>query len=147
MHKPRTLSFFAERCRQTPMQPEQNERLHTARAGHGHGNDIPALLAACPRPKSCQRPVGPSSGRGLVAEGLVAFRDRAVPSIWSTRPLALPPGFFGRHKECGARYVYQAWKFDSEGRWTDLPSRQAGSRLGGPAPILAHRPMLRGETL
>ena len=60
----------------------------------------------------------------VLGEDLVAFRDTKgrVGLVDSRCPHRGADMFFGRNEECGLRCVYHGWKFDVDGRCTDLPN-------------------------
>jgi nitrite reductase/ring-hydroxylating ferredoxin subunit len=67
----------------------------------------------------------------LLGEELVAFRDTngkvgVVGARCAHRRAHL---FWGRNEECGIKCVYHGWKFDVEGRCTDMPSEPAESNF------------------
>ncbi len=62
----------------------------------------------------------------ILGEDLVAFRDTEgrIGILQEFCPHRRASLFFGRNEECGLRCVYHGWKFDVEGRCTDMPSEQ-----------------------
>jgi phenylpropionate dioxygenase-like ring-hydroxylating dioxygenase large terminal subunit len=67
----------------------------------------------------------------LLGEELVAFRDTngvvgVVGARCAHRRAHL---FWGRNEECGIKCVYHGWKFDIEGRCTDMPSEPEESNF------------------
>jgi phenylpropionate dioxygenase-like ring-hydroxylating dioxygenase large terminal subunit len=67
----------------------------------------------------------------LLGEELVAFRDTngkvgVVGARCAHRRAHL---FWGRNEECGIKCVYHGWKFDVDGRCTDMPSEPAESNF------------------
>jgi phenylpropionate dioxygenase-like ring-hydroxylating dioxygenase large terminal subunit len=63
----------------------------------------------------------------LLGEKLIAFRDTAgkVGIMDHRCPHRCASLFFGRNEEGGIRCVYHGWKFDAEGRCTDMPNLPA----------------------
>jgi phthalate 4,5-dioxygenase oxygenase subunit len=85
---------------------------------------LPALLSSeLPRP-DCD-PVRVV----LVGEQLVAFRDTEgrVGLLAHACPHRGASLYFGRNEECGLRCVYHGWKFDVDGKCTDMPNEPAES--------------------
>jgi phthalate 4,5-dioxygenase len=60
----------------------------------------------------------------LLGEDLIAFRDTngTVGLIDEACPHRGASLFYGRNEECGLRCIYHGWKFDTDGRCTDMPS-------------------------
>ena len=60
----------------------------------------------------------------ILGEDLVAFRDTngRVGLVDPRCPHRGADLYFGRNEECGLRCVYHGWKFDVNGRCTDLPN-------------------------
>jgi nitrite reductase/ring-hydroxylating ferredoxin subunit len=80
---------------------------------------IPALLS-----EEIAEPDGPPVRVGLLGEELVAFRDSQgriglLGEHCRHRGVSL---FFGRNEECGLRCIYHGWKFDVDGRVTEMPA-------------------------
>jgi phthalate 4,5-dioxygenase len=65
----------------------------------------------------------------LLGEDLIAFRDSTgrVGLVEAFCPHRRAPMFFGRNEEDGLRCVYHGWKFDADGRCTDMPSEPPDS--------------------
>ena len=63
----------------------------------------------------------------LLGEKLIAFRDSAgrVGIMDHRCPHRCASLFFGRNEQGGIRCVYHGWKFDTEGRCTDMPNLPA----------------------
>jgi phenylpropionate dioxygenase-like ring-hydroxylating dioxygenase large terminal subunit len=63
----------------------------------------------------------------LLGEKLIAFRDSAgrVAIMDHRCPHRCASLFFGRNEQGGIRCVYHGWKFDAEGRCTDMPNLPA----------------------
>ncbi len=63
----------------------------------------------------------------LLGEKLIAFRDNAgrVGIMDHRCPHRCASLFFGRNEQGGIRCVYHGWKFDTEGRCTDMPNLPA----------------------
>jgi phenylpropionate dioxygenase-like ring-hydroxylating dioxygenase large terminal subunit len=67
----------------------------------------------------------------LLGENLVAFRNSEgrVGLIDHVCPHRCASLFFGRNEENGLRCLYHGWKFDIDGRCTDVPNERPGSKL------------------
>ncbi len=67
----------------------------------------------------------------LLGEDLLAFRDSngRLGVIGEYCPHRRASLLFGRNEECGLRCLYHGWKFDVEGKVTDMPSEPPESRL------------------
>jgi len=67
----------------------------------------------------------------LLGEELIGFRTTSgkVGLIQNACPHRGASLFFGRNEEEGLRCVYHGWKFDVEGRCTDMPSEPAESNF------------------
>ncbi len=67
----------------------------------------------------------------LLGEDLVAFRDSdgRVGLVAEQCPHRKASLFFGRNEEGGLRCLYHGWKFDVEGKCTDMSSEPPGSTL------------------
>ncbi len=63
----------------------------------------------------------------LLGESLVAFRDTEgrIGLLDELCPHRLASLYFGRNEACGLRCVYHGWKFDVEGRCTDMMNEPA----------------------
>jgi phenylpropionate dioxygenase-like ring-hydroxylating dioxygenase large terminal subunit len=63
-----------------------------------------------------------------MGEDLIAFRDSdgRVGLVDANCPHRGAPLFFGRNEESGLRCVYHGWKFDVDGRCTDIPNMPEG---------------------
>jgi nitrite reductase/ring-hydroxylating ferredoxin subunit len=68
-------------------------------------------------------PDGPPVRLRLLGEDLVAFRDSdgKIGLLSAYCPHRGASLFFGRNEQCGLRCAYHGWKYDREGRCTDLP--------------------------
>jgi phthalate 4,5-dioxygenase oxygenase subunit len=87
---------------------------------------IPALLAwELPGP-DC-----PPVRVRLLGENLVAFRDSSgrIGLVEASCPHRRASLFWGRNEADGIRCVYHGWKFDVEGRCTDMPSEPETSNF------------------
>lgn len=69
----------------------------------------------------------------LLGESLVAFRDSAgrVGLLDHHCPHRLASLFYGRNEDGGLRCIYHGWKFDVEGRCTDIPNEPGDCPLLG----------------
>src|ERR1044071_7238806 len=79
----------------------------------------PLLLSAeLPEPDGAPREVR------MLGEDLVAYRatDGTVRTIAPLCPHRQAPLVYGRNEENGLRCIYHGWKFDVDGRCTDMPS-------------------------
>jgi len=67
----------------------------------------------------------------LLGEKLIGFRDSAgkVGLLANLCPHRGASLFYARNEECGLRCVYHGWKFDVEGRCTDMPSEPPDSNF------------------
>jgi phenylpropionate dioxygenase-like ring-hydroxylating dioxygenase large terminal subunit len=67
----------------------------------------------------------------LLGEELVAFRnsDGRIGLLEEYCPHRLASMFLGRNEENGLRCVYHGWKFDVEGKCTDMPNEPPESRF------------------
>jgi phenylpropionate dioxygenase-like ring-hydroxylating dioxygenase large terminal subunit len=65
----------------------------------------------------------------LLGERLIAFRDTngRVGLLNNSCPHRGASLFYGRNGDCGLRCVYHGWKFDVDGRCTDMPNEPAES--------------------
>jgi phenylpropionate dioxygenase-like ring-hydroxylating dioxygenase large terminal subunit len=63
----------------------------------------------------------------LLGQDFVAFRDSEgkVGILDALCPHRQAPLFYGRNEESGLRCIYHGWKFDVDGRCTDMPSEPA----------------------
>jgi nitrite reductase/ring-hydroxylating ferredoxin subunit len=70
----------------------------------------------------------------LLGERLIAFRDTSgkVGVMDHRCPHRCASLFFGRNEQGGIRCVYHGWKFDTEGRCTDMPNLPAHPGEGLP---------------
>ena len=82
---------------------------------------VPAALS------SELKPDGDPMRLMLLGEKLIAFRDTAgkVGVMDHRCPHRCASLFFGRNEQGGLRCVYHGWKFDAEGRCTDMPNLPA----------------------
>jgi phthalate 4,5-dioxygenase oxygenase subunit len=76
----------------------------------------------------------------ILGESLVLFRDSSgraglVDERCPHRGASL---FFGRNEDNGLRCVYHGWKFDLEGRCTDMPSEPADSTFRNKVSVAAY---------
>ena len=80
---------------------------------------VPALLS-----EELAEPDGPPVRIRLLGENLIAFRVTSgkVGLIQNECPHRAASFFFGRNEEEGIRCAYHGWKFDLEGRCTDMLS-------------------------
>ena len=76
-------------------------------------------------------PDGPQKRMRLLGEDLVMFRDSSgrVGALAEACPHRGASLYFGRNEDCGLRCAYHGWKFNVEGRCTDLPTEAQGSRF------------------
>ena len=67
----------------------------------------------------------------LLGEDLIAFRDSKgrLGVIGEYCPHRRASLVFARNEECGLRCLYHGWKFDVEGKVTDMPSEPPDSKL------------------
>jgi len=67
----------------------------------------------------------------LLGEDLIAFRDSGgkVGLLAAHCPHRGADLFYGRNEQHGLRCIYHGWKFDTEGRCTDMPNDPAGGDL------------------
>jgi phthalate 4,5-dioxygenase oxygenase subunit len=96
---------------------------------------IPALLAwELPGP-DC-----PPVRVRLLGENLVAFRDSSgrIGLVEASCPHRRASLFWGRNEADGIRCVYHGWKFDVEGRCTDMPSEPETSNFKDKVKITAY---------
>jgi phthalate 4,5-dioxygenase len=110
---------------------EQNDALTRVGAGTPMGELmrrywIPTLLSW-----EVAEPDSPPVEVRLLGEDLVAFRQTdgqvgMVSAYCAHRRASL---FWGRNEENGIRCVYHGWKFDLDGRCTDMPSEPATSNF------------------
>jgi len=87
---------------------------------------LPAALSA-----ELSEPDGEPVEVRLLGEDLVAFRDTngKVGLIDAYCPHRLAPMFYGRNEECGLRCVYHGWKFDVNGKCTEVPNEPPDSPM------------------
>ena len=76
----------------------------------------------------------------LLGEDLIAFRDTngKVGLIDAYCPHRLAPMFYGRNEECGLRCVYHGWKFDVNGKCTEVPNEPADSPMKDKVRMLSY---------
>ena len=76
-------------------------------------------------------PDGPPMRIRLLGESLVAFRDSSnrVGLLDHRCPHRQASLFYGRNEEGGLRCLYHGWKFDVQGRCTDIPNEPNSERL------------------
>ena len=77
---------------------------------------------------------------GLLGERLVAFRDTEgrIGLLDERCPHRTASMYYGRNEACGLRCVYHGWKFDIEGKCTDLPSEPPGGSFQSKIRIKAY---------
>ena len=82
---------------------------------------VPAALS------SELKPDGDPMRLMLLGEKLIAFRDTSgkVGIMDHRCPHRCASLFFGRNEKGGLRCVYHGWKFDADGRCTDMPNLPA----------------------
>jgi len=82
----------------------------------------------------------------ILGEDLIAYRDTSgrVGLIDAYCPHRRAPMFYGRNEECGLRCVYHGWKFDADGKCTDLPTEPASSKMKDHIKINAYPTEERG---
>src|SRR5947207_5772826 len=106
------------------LRAEDNRFLTESGAGTGMGELlrrfwIPVLLSE-------ELPEADGTPKKIVVLGeqLLAFRDSrgVVGVIDQYCPHRGANLWLGRVEECGIRCVYHGWKFDTEGRWVDIPT-------------------------
>ena len=87
---------------------------------------VPAMLSS-----ELPRPDGPPVRVLLLGEKLIGFRDSAgrVGLLANLCPHRGASLFFARNEGCGLRCVYHGWKFDVDGRCTDMPSEPPDSNF------------------
>ncbi|MDA1174153.1 MAG: Rieske 2Fe-2S domain-containing protein [Chloroflexi bacterium] len=76
----------------------------------------------------------------LLGENLVAFRDSSgrIGLVQASCPHRRASLFWGRNEEDGIRCVYHGWKFNVEGRCTDMPSEPETSNFKDKVSITAY---------
>ena len=87
---------------------------------------VPAMLSS-----ELPRPDCPPVRVLLLGEKLIGFRDSAgrVGLLANLCPHRGASLFYGRNEGCGLRCVYHGWKFDVDGRCTDMPSEPPDSNF------------------
>ena len=87
---------------------------------------VPAMLSS-----ELPRPDCPPVRVLLLGEKLIGFRDSAgrVGLLANLCPHRGASLFFARNEECGLRCVYHGWKFNVDGRCTDMPSEPPDSNF------------------
>jgi phenylpropionate dioxygenase-like ring-hydroxylating dioxygenase large terminal subunit len=85
----------------------------------------------------------------LLGEELLAFRDTSgkVGLVNYACPHRGAPMVFARNEESGLRCMYHGWKFDADGRCTDMPAEPADSQLRHRLRIDAYPVRERGGVL
>jgi phthalate 4,5-dioxygenase len=119
---------------------QNNKLLMQTNAGTPMGDTmrrywVPAMLAwELPAPDS------PPVRVRLLGENLVAFRDSSgrIGLVAASCPHRRASLFWGRNEEDGLRCVYHGWKFDVEGRCTDMPSEPESSNFKDKVSITAY---------
>jgi phenylpropionate dioxygenase-like ring-hydroxylating dioxygenase large terminal subunit len=111
------------------LKAEQNQLLTQTGPGTPMGelfrrHWIPALLAS-----EVALPDGPPVRVRLLSERMIAFRDTAgrlglIDEFCAHRGVSL---WFGRNEESGVRCAYHGWKYDTNGRCTEVPSEPVES--------------------
>ena len=126
-----------------------NERL----ARIGPGTEMGALMRRYWIPFLLTEDVPDSDGEPvrvtLLGERLVAFRNSVgqvglVDRLCAHRNADL---FFGRNEENGIRCTYHGWKYDVEGRCTDMPSEASDSNFRDKIQLRAYPVKERGGVL
>src|SRR5439155_404295 len=86
---------------------------------------MPAMLSSEVEPDGVVRKIR------LLGEDLIAWRDSAGrPAVIEENcPHRGSSLLLGRNEEDGLRCVYHGWKFDVEGRCTDMPSEPSSSNF------------------
>jgi phenylpropionate dioxygenase-like ring-hydroxylating dioxygenase large terminal subunit len=108
---------------------EENERITRVGPGTPMGN----VMRRYWQPMALSHELPENDGAPirvrLLGEDLVAFRDTEgkVGLMDAFCPHRRAPMFFGRNEECGLRCVYHGWKFDRDGKCTDMPSEPPDS--------------------
>jgi len=87
---------------------------------------VPAMLSS-----ELPRPDCPPVRVLLLGEKLIGFRESAgrVGLLANLCPHRGASLFYGRNEGCGLRCVYHGWKFDVDGRCTDMPSEPPDSNF------------------
>jgi phenylpropionate dioxygenase-like ring-hydroxylating dioxygenase large terminal subunit len=113
------------------LRTEDNEAVTRVGPGTLMGNLmrqywVPAMLSS-----ELPRPNCPPVRVLLLGEKLIGFRDSAgkVGLLGNSCPHRGASLFFARNEECGLRCVYHGWKFDVDGRCTDMPSEPPDSNF------------------
>jgi phenylpropionate dioxygenase-like ring-hydroxylating dioxygenase large terminal subunit len=113
------------------LRTEDNESITRVGPGTLMGNLmrqywVPAMLSS-----ELPRPNCPPVRVLLLGEKLIGFRDSAgkVGLLGNYCPHRGASLFFARNEDCGLRCVYHGWKFDVDGRCTDMPSEPADSNF------------------
>jgi phthalate 4,5-dioxygenase len=113
------------------LRTEDNEYVTRVGPGTPMGNLmrqywVPAMLSS-----ELPRPDCPPVRVLLLGEKLIGFRDSdgRVGLLGNYCPHRGASLFFARNEECGLRCVYHGWKFDVEGRCTDMPSEPPDSNF------------------
>lgn len=105
---------------------------------------IPVALASeIPAPES------PPVRVKILGEKLVAFRatSGAIGVVQDACPHRRASLFWGRNEEEGLRCVYHGWKFDIEGRCTDMPSEPDDSNFKDKIHITAYPAVEAGQLI
>jgi phthalate 4,5-dioxygenase len=110
---------------------EDNESITRVGPGTVMGNLmrqywVPAMLSS-----ELPRPNCPPVRVLLLGEKLIGFRDSAgkVGLLGNFCPHRGASLFYARNEQSGLRCVYHGWKFDTEGRCTDMPSEPPDSNF------------------
>ena len=113
------------------LRTEDNEAITRVGPGTLMGNLmrqywVPAMLSS-----ELPRPDCPPVRVLLLGEKLIGFRDSTgkVGLLGNFCPHRGASLFYARNEECGLRCVYHGWKFDVDGRCTDMPSEPPESNF------------------
>jgi len=109
---------------------EENELLTRTGAEKPMGQYFRRFWQPIALSEELREPDGAPIRVNIMGEKLVAFRDSEghIGLIDSYCPHRGANLFYGRNEECGLRCVYHGWKFDVNGKATDLPNVPPGAR-------------------
>ena len=124
-----------------------NELLTRTGTGTAMGEYFRRFWQPIALSRELAQPDSPPIRVRVMGEDLVAFRDTKG-RVGLIEPRCAHRGadlFFGRNEECGIRCVYHGWKYDVDGKCTDLPNVPPGSGYHGKISIKAYPTREFGE--
>jgi phenylpropionate dioxygenase-like ring-hydroxylating dioxygenase large terminal subunit len=125
---------------------EDNELLCRTGPGTPMGNLMREYWIPCMLSSELAHPDSEPVRVLLLGERLIGFRDTAgkVGLLRDNCPHRGASLFFGRNEEVGLRCVYHGWKFDVDGRCTDMPGEPLESDFKDKVRAVAYPTRERG---